>query len=82
MIKTCEEYVMNEFVRTKEELFEAQQKNVELHERYKKAFKIIEIIKKNAKVQFNSVWVHIFDEDERDFIVNALELKEEEKPNE
>lgn len=82
MAKTCEEYVINELLSTKDELFEAQQRNIELNERYKKAFDIIEIIKKNAKVQYNSVWVHIFNDAERDFIVNALELKEEDKPNE
>lgn len=82
--RTCEEFVIEELERTRLALNTAIAEIESLKDRHKKAVDLIEIFKKNAKIQFDAVWITVYNKADKDFIKEELELEEETegKPNE
>lgn len=80
-IKTCEEYVIKKLFSLEEEFEEEQRLHLTLRKEHQKALNLIELIKKHAKVQYNTIWINLYDVEDRQQLLNALGLKEE-QPNE
>ena len=80
--KTCDDYVLNKLFSTEAELDEMQTKYLKLKAEHQKALDLIEVIKNHAKVQYSTIWLHLYDVKDRQQLLDALELKEEDKPNE
>lgn len=81
---TAEEYIIKQLERTKIELELSQRANEELKAENNRFECIVDTLKAHATLENGTVCIFITEcsKNDRDFIVDALDLKEEEKPNE
>ena len=82
---TAEEYIIKKLGEQEELNTELVAQNIELQQKNHRLECIVDTLKSHAQLEKGEVWIHIAgysNTKDMDFIVKALDLKEEEKPNE
>jgi hypothetical protein len=82
--KTIEELVIEQFIEQKETIESLTESWLEERKKRTELQTIVDTLKKHATFDYGSVSIFISESQkaDRDFLVEALELKKEEKPNE